>query len=126
MFVIQDVVQGFHWENSQAMLHPLVVYHKIPINIFESLSICVASDHQSHNQPAIHAFLASTLSFLKTKLSFDFTDGTASQYKNYKVFINHCFHQQEGNLKAEWHFFGNKSWEEPILMELKGLVANAS
>ena len=25
-FVIQDAVQGFHWENSQATLHPLFIY----------------------------------------------------------------------------------------------------
>ena len=43
--VIQDTVQGFHWENSQATLHPLVVYHKSPNNILESLSTCVVSDH---------------------------------------------------------------------------------
>ena len=25
-FVVQDAVQGFHWENSQATLHPFVAY----------------------------------------------------------------------------------------------------
>ena len=119
LFVIEDVVQGFHWENSHAMLHPLVVYYASPNNIIESLSICVVSDHQLHNQSAVHAFLASDLSFVKIKLPFVtkvicFSDGVASQYKNYKAFINLCFHQQDHNLKAEWHFFCNKPWEEPM------------
>ena len=44
-FVIQDAVQGFHWGNCQAMLHPLVVYHESPNNILQSLSICIVSEH---------------------------------------------------------------------------------
>ena len=27
-FVIQDEVQGFHWNNVQATLHPIVIYYK--------------------------------------------------------------------------------------------------
>ena len=27
-FVVQDAVQGFHWNNSQATLHPVVIYYK--------------------------------------------------------------------------------------------------
>ena len=27
-FVVQDFVQGFHWENSQATLHPFVAYFR--------------------------------------------------------------------------------------------------
>ena len=69
-FVIQDAVQGFNWENSQSTLHPLVVYYASPNNILEFLSICVVSDHQSHNQSAVHASLACALSFVKTKLPF--------------------------------------------------------
>ena len=119
LFVIEGVVQGFHWENSHAMLHPLVVYYASPNNIIESLSICVVSDHQLHNQSAVHAFLASDLSFVKIKMPFVtkviyFSDGVASQYKNYKAFINLCFHQQDHNLKAELHIFCNKPWEEPM------------
>ena len=26
-FVLQDEAQGFHWNNSQATLHPFVVYY---------------------------------------------------------------------------------------------------
>ena len=27
-FVIQDEVQGFHWNNLQATLHPIVLYYR--------------------------------------------------------------------------------------------------
>ena len=27
-FIIQNAVQGFHWDNSQATLHPFVVYYR--------------------------------------------------------------------------------------------------
>ena len=27
-YVVQDAVQGFHWNNSQATLHPFVAYYK--------------------------------------------------------------------------------------------------
>jgi hypothetical protein len=27
-FIIEGVMQGFHWENSQATVHPFVVYYR--------------------------------------------------------------------------------------------------
>ena len=27
-YIVQDLVQGFHWTNSQATLHPFVLYFK--------------------------------------------------------------------------------------------------
>ena len=27
-FIIQDAIQGFYWQNSQAMLHPFAVYYR--------------------------------------------------------------------------------------------------
>ena len=58
-----------------------------------------------------------------------FSDGAASQYKNYKAFINLCFHEQDHSLKAEWHFFATnhgKSPYEGVGGTVKHLVANAS
>ena len=55
-FIIQDAVQGFHWENSQATLHPSVAYYRNTNGNLESQSLCVVSDHQKHNQPAVHSF----------------------------------------------------------------------
>ena len=27
-FIVQDAAQGFHWNNSQVTIHPVVVYHR--------------------------------------------------------------------------------------------------
>ena len=109
-FIIQDAVQGFHSENSQATLHPFVVYYRNTNGNREGQSLCVVSDHRKHNQSAVHCFLVVALSFVKSQLLFlqkviYFSDGAASQYKNYKAFINLCFHEQDHSLKAELHFF---------------------
>jgi len=46
-FIIQDAIQGHHWNNSQATLHPFAVYYlkegKIQCN-----SICIISDCLQH------------------------------------------------------------------------------
>ena len=34
-----------------------------------------------------------------------FSDGAASQYKNYKNFINLCYHENDFGVPAEWNFF---------------------
>ena len=65
---------------------------KVQTIFMNLLSICVVPDHWTHNQSAFHAFLASALCFFKTKLPFltkvvYFSDGAASQYKNYKALI---------------------------------------
>ena len=115
-------------------MHPLAVYHASPNNILEFLSICVVSDHRSHNQSAVHASLACALplskqSRLLLKKVLYFSDGAASQYKNYKAFINLCFHEQDHNLKAEWHLFARSHGKSPcdgVGGTVKQLVANAS
>ena len=42
-FVVQDAAQGFHWNNSQATLHPFVGYFKNAENEVEHISMCVKS-----------------------------------------------------------------------------------
>ena len=42
-FVAQDVVQSFHWNNSQATLHPFVVYYKSKDQL-KHLNLCAISD----------------------------------------------------------------------------------
>jgi len=43
-FVIQDAAQGFHWDNSQATLHPFVIYHKNSHSLqLEVKSVCHTS-----------------------------------------------------------------------------------
>ena len=123
-FIIQDAVQRFHWENWQATLRPFLVYYRNTNGNLESQSLFVVSDHRKHNQSTVHSFLIVALSFVKSQLHFVrkviyFSDGAASQYKNYKVFINLCFHEQDHSLKAKWHLFAT-SHDKSHVMESDG------
>ena len=58
-----------------------------------------------------------------------FSDGAVSQYKNYKAFINLCFHQQDHKLKAESQFLATSHGKrlcDGVGGTVKRLVANAS
>ena len=58
-FVVQDAVQGHHWDNSQGIFHPFAVYHCAnPDNdLVKCLSICVISDCLKHDLPlCMHSF----------------------------------------------------------------------
>ena len=72
------------------------------------LSYVVISDCLHHDTVAVYLFQKSLLDFLKNKFSickvFYFSDGSASQYKNRKNFINLCHHEAEFGVPAEWHF----------------------
>ncbi|MCP3667236.1 MAG: hypothetical protein GY696_32870, partial [Gammaproteobacteria bacterium] len=109
-FVLQDAAQGFHWNNAQATLHPFVVYWKEKGEL-KHASFIVISDCLTHDTVAVHLFQRQLMIFLEDKLErkptkvIYFSDGAASQYKNYKNFINLCCHKEEFGCKAEWHFF---------------------
>lgn len=131
-FVVQDAVQGFHWENSQASLHPFVVY--FGGKELQSLSICMISDCLRHDTIAVHAFLIELISYLKIKIPgmkhiHYFSDGSAAQYKNFKNFVNLCLHEKDFGVTAEWNFFGTSHGKSPcdgIGGTAKRLAAHAS
>ena len=90
-FIIQDAVQGFYWQNSQATFHPFAVnYRDLPTHELRSGSYCAISGHLKHNQTTVHCFLTKLLSLIRNNLPYItsikyFTDGAASQYKNFKA-----------------------------------------
>ena len=106
-FVLQDTAQGFHWNNSQATIHPFVVYY-LDMGKLSHLSYAVISDCLHDDTVAVYLFQKSLLDFLKKKFSirkvFYYLDGAASQYKNRKNFINLCHHEADFGVPAEWHF----------------------
>ena len=55
-FVLQDAAQGFHWNNSQATLHPFVAYY-LDSGEVQHLSYVVISDCMHHDTVAVHLFL---------------------------------------------------------------------
>ena len=89
-FIIQDAIQGFYWQNSQATLHSFAVYYRdLSTNELRCGSYCAISDHLKHNQTTVHFFLTKLLSLTRNDLPHitsikDFTDGVASQYKKLK------------------------------------------
>lgn len=131
-FVVQDAVQGQHWNNSQTTLHPFAVYYRECGDV-KCLSVCIVSDHLQHNTNVVHAFIAKVVSYLKCHMSIEqilyFTDGAASQYKNYKNLTNLCYHMKDFQVNAEWHFFATSHGKSPcdgIGGTVKRLVARAS
>ena len=108
-FILQDAAQGFHWNNSQATIHPFVAYY-IKEKKLCHLSYVVISDCLHHDTVAVYLFQKSLIAFLKTRFPshlqkiYYFSDGAASQYKNRKNFINLCYHEEHFVLPAQCHF----------------------
>ena len=85
-FVEQDAVQRFHWENSQATLHPFAAYFRSSNGDLKHRSICVISDSLKHDQTAVHCFLTKVITLVKQKVNnikiiHYYSDGAPSQYK---------------------------------------------
>jgi hypothetical protein len=132
-FLIQDAVQGHHWDNSQVTLHRFAVYYRGGETL-KRLSYCVISDCMKHDTIAVHAFISRLLTHLKQNLPdtekvIYFSDGAASQYKHYKNFANLCHHKSDFQIEAEWHFFATSHGKSPcdgIGGTVKRLTARAS
>ena len=108
-FVIQDSVQGVHWNNNQATLHPFVIYFK-ENNSLKHISYVAISESLKHDTNAIHLFQRQLTSFLKSEVRdvrkiIYFSDGASAQYKNRKNFVNTCFHEEDFGVGVEWLFF---------------------
>ena len=88
-FVLQDAAQGFHWNNSQATLHPFVAYF-LDSGEVRHLSYVIISDCLHHDTVAVYLFQKWFIAFLKDHLPerlqpkkmIYFSDGASSQYKN--------------------------------------------
>lgn len=134
-FIVQDAIQGHHWNNSQATLHPFAIYHQPKDGKLQCLSVCVVSDCMQHDSITVHVFIGVVLKYIKQcypyiKTIKYFSDGAASQYKNFKNFSNLMHHQEDFNgLSAEWHFFATSHGKSPcdgIGGTVKRLVARTS
>ena len=68
-FVVQDALQGFHWENSQATLHPIVAYFRSSNGDLKHISICVISDCLKHDQTAVNCFLTKVVTLMKQNVN---------------------------------------------------------
>ena len=113
-FIIQNDVQGYHWNKSQCSLHPIVIYHRTE-NALIQTSICILSDDLTHDVSFVYKAMEAAVEFIKTRLIPDiktihyFSDGRAGQYKNRKHFYNLCFHASDFSVDCKWKFFCHKS-----------------
>ncbi|KAM4046376.1 LOW QUALITY PROTEIN: uncharacterized protein ACNLHF_009977 [Anomaloglossus baeobatrachus] len=132
--IVQDAIQGFHWENSQATVHPFVIYFKeLNGEAAQNISLCIISDCSRHDTAAVHTFLTVIVEYLKTLIYgirhiHYFSDGSG-QYKNFKNLLNLCHHNADFNISAEWNFFGTRHGKSPcdgIGGTAKRLAARAS
>ncbi|KZS05312.1 Cc8L18.2-like protein [Daphnia magna] len=85
-FESQDKVQGAHWTNNQATVHPIVIYYKENEELI-SKSFSIISDSLKHDAVAVHSFIWGILPKIKTvipnlKKVFFFSDGGPAHYKN--------------------------------------------
>ena len=97
--VMQDLVHGFHWNNSQCTLHPVVTYYQENDEL-KNISYCVISDDRKHDVALVYEVQKAILADLKCKLPglstvIYFIDGCAGQYKNWKKFYNLCQHKSD-------------------------------
>lgn len=135
-FVLQDAVQGFHWNNAQATIHPIIIYYRgEDKEKLEHINLVIISDCMSHNTVAVHLFQRMMIDFLKQKRPSQpqkihyFSDGAASQYKNKYNFLNLCFHKVDFDVEAEWNFFASshgKNVCDGVGGTVKRLAAQAS
>lgn len=86
-FIIQNSAQGYHWNNSQATIHPFEVYYRKE-NKLENLSFIIISEVLTHDTTAVQLFISKLLDFIKQSIDFSkitfMSDGAAAHYKNKK------------------------------------------
>ena len=133
-FVVQDEIQGFHWNKQSATLHPIVLYYMKDNKLMEK-SLCYISDDLNHDTCFVYEVIKQTVQYIKAEIFATpsmmryFSDGCAGQYKNYKNFINLCLHEKDFNVKCEWSFFATSHGKSPcdgLGGTLKRLTARAS
>ncbi|KAH9365234.1 hypothetical protein HPB48_003817 [Haemaphysalis longicornis] len=89
--VIQDAPQSYHWVNTQATIHPIVVYYASENTEGPSvMSFAVISDCLEHDTAAVSAFHHEIMECLKNEMPelkeiHYFSDGASSQYKTKNI-----------------------------------------
>ena len=132
-FMVQDEIQGFHWNNISCTLHPVALYSMKDGKLHCS-SICVISDDMEHDTPFVYQVQSEVVQYLKKELPHVidieyFSDGCAGQYKNFKNILNLCHHVTDFGITARWSFFATSHEKSPcdgIGGTVKRLVARAS
>ena len=62
-FIVQDTIQNFHWNNSQATLHTFEVYYGDGDNKVCNIILCIISDRLKHDSVAVHSVIKVALKY---------------------------------------------------------------
>ncbi|KYM95059.1 hypothetical protein ALC62_14305, partial [Cyphomyrmex costatus] len=132
-FVLQDAIQGIHWNNDQVTIHPFAIYYK-ENGKKHFVNFVAISDCLKHDTIAVHLFQRDLIAFLQEKFDnlneiFYFSDGSGAQHKNKKNFVNLYYHKRDFNVMAELHFFATLHGKGPcdgLGGVIKRLAAKAS
>ena len=116
-YVVQDEIQGYHWNKDQCTMHPVVVYFNTD-NVLHHISLCIISDDLEHDTCFAHELQRIVMLYIKDNLpqikSVDhFSDSCAGQHKNYKAFLNLCHHKSDFDIDATWAFFATSHGKSP-------------
>ena len=131
--MVQDEIQGFHWNNISCTLHPVALYSMKDGKLHCS-SICAISDDMEHDTPFVYQVQSEVVQYLKKELPHVidieyFSHSWAGQYKNFKNILNLCHHVTDFGITARWSFFATSHGKSPcdgIGGTVKRLVARAS
>ena len=132
-FLVQDEIQGYHWNKSQCSLHPVAVCISSSDNLVES-SLCILSEDLNHDVTFVYIVIKETVVFIKKELNpsmkilYYFSDGWAAQYKNCKHFVILCHHLTDFSIDCMWNVFaaGHKKSCDGIRGTVKRLTARAN
>lgn len=87
-FVVQDAVQGFHWNNNQATIHPFVIYYKTEEKV-KTKSFVIISEHLKHGTIDVYLFQKCLIEYLKVNFEI--------LYRSYITLATELLH----NIKIE-------------------------
>lgn len=98
---------GFHWNNNQATIFPIVFYYQ-KNNSIEHKTLIIISDCLKHEAIADFVFLQAFNEYISKnhvniRKCVYFSDGAPQQFKNIKHFANVYYHQQDFQRPAIWH-----------------------
>lgn len=107
-YAVQDASQGFHFNNDQATVFPVMYYYREGEEVKHQSSIFI-SDSRKHDTASVYTVQTQLIPMIKKKIPrlkkiFYFTDGAKQHFKNKYSMINLLKHKEDFSLEAEWHF----------------------
>ena len=66
-FLVQDEIQGYHWNKSQCSLHSVVVYIQSRDNLVQS-SLCILSEDLNHDVAFVYKVVKEIVDFYQERI----------------------------------------------------------